>query len=612
MPRFSAFRAAVVLSIIATGIVGLMVRVAYLQTYFRQKTILRADQQQHTTRSITARRGTIFDANGHALAGTVQQQAIYIDPVFMLREYQTAPRNLNQMDMDLRKLARLIDADADELSQLIGERYEARYVRIAESRDDRTAVEVMKLGIPGVGTEPMCVRYYPMGSLAAHVLGSVGGEGNGLEGIELKFNRDLSGRNGYKRLEKDARRRPIGIDAGDYVPPVHGQHMILTIDASIQFIAEHELAAAVTEFRAESGEVIVIDPRTGEVLALANYPTFHPQHLSESRPEARLNRAIVVPYEPGSTFKPFIAGPAIMWRQTRPAEMWPIPGLSYIAPYGRGRRVTDVHHYGPLATWDVLVKSSNIGMAMMAARMGNPNLHKAVTLFGFGRPTGIELPGEDGGMVNPLRRWTRYSTESVAQGYEVMITPMQLARAFCVYANGGHLVSPRIVKGKLDPDGRLIERYPLTRLDDFPRVMDEDASGAVRQILSDVLVRGTGTKARSKAWNLFGKTGTSHISMGRAGYSQDLVNSSFVAGAPLENPRLVVAMVIHKADRRANRAYGGTVAAPAAGRVLERSLAYMQVPPSPPLQPPPPHIASVLHDFRSKLYGEPPVAAGNR
>ena len=612
MPRFSAFRAAVVLSILATGIVGLMVRVAYLQTYFRQKTILRADQQQHTTRSITARRGTIFDTNGHALAGTVQQQAIYIDPVFMLREYQTAPRNLNQMDMDLRKLAGLIDADADELSQLLGERYEARYVRIAESRDDRTAAEVMKLGIPGVGAEPMCVRYYPMGSLAAHVLGSVGGEGNGLEGIELKFNRDLSGRNGYKRLEKDARRRPIGIDAGDYVPPMHGQHMILTIDASIQFIAEQELAAAVTKFRAESGEVIVIDPRTGEVLALANYPTFHPQHLSESRPEARLNRAIVVPYEPGSTFKPFIAGPAIMWRQTRPAEIWPIPGLSYIAPYGRGRRVTDVHHYGPLATWDVLVKSSNIGMAMLAARMGNPNLHKAVTLFGFGRPTGIELPGEDGGMVNPLRRWTRYSTESVAQGYEVMITPMQLARAFCVYANGGHLVSPRIVKGKLDPDGRLIERYPLTRLDDFPRVMDEDASVSVRQILSDVLVRGTGTQARSKAWNLFGKTGTSHISMGRTGYSQDLVNSSFVAGAPLENPRLVVAMVIHKADRRANRAYGGTVAAPAAGRVLERSLAYMQVPPSPPLQAPPPHIASVLYKLNSKLYGEPPVAAGNR
>jgi cell division protein FtsI/penicillin-binding protein 2 len=383
---------------------------------------------------------------------------------------------------------------------------------------------------------------------------------------------------------------------------------VLAIDSNIQMIAEQELAAAVTEFRAESGEVIVIDPRTGEVLALANYPTFHPQNLEDSRPEQRLNRAIVVPYEPGSTFKPFIAGPALMWRQTRPAEVWPINALTYVAPYGRGRRVTDVHHYGPLCTWDVLVKSSNIGMALLATRMGNPSLHRAVTLFGFGRPTGIELPGEDPGLVYPLGRWTRYSTESIAQGYEVMITPMQLARAFCVYANGGHLVDPRIVRGRLDADGGVIERYPSRRLEDYPQVLDADSAAAMRQILSDVVIRGTGTRARSRGWNLFGKTGTSHISMGRSGYSQDLVNSSFIAGAPLENPRLVIAMVIHRADRRVNRAYGGTVAAPAAGRVLERSLAYMQVPPSPPLAPPPPHIASVLHNYNPRLYVDPPVA----
>jgi cell division protein FtsI (penicillin-binding protein 3) len=286
------------------------------------------------------------------------------------------------------------------------------------------------------------------------------------------------------------------------------------------------------------------------------------------------------------------------WNITKPNEVWPIHAIQWTTPYGR--KITDVHSYGPLATWDVLVKSSNIGMSMIGERMGNAKLHEALQSFGFGRPTGIELPGEDPGRVNPLPKWTKYSTESVAQGYEVMVTPIQICRAFCAYANGGHLVEPHLVKGTLDADGNIVSRNEPKQLKLMPQAIDRLTSLAMKRILCDVVVRGTATKARSATWNFFGKTGTAHIG-GKNGYSETKLNSSFMGGAPAENPRLVIAMIIHEPDKSLGH-YGGVVSAPAAGRVLERSLAYLDVPSSPNLPPPPPAIANVLWGYNEKLY----------
>jgi cell division protein FtsI (penicillin-binding protein 3) len=332
---------------------------------------------------------------------------------------------------------------------------------------------------------------------------------------------------------------------------------------------------------------------------LANWPTFDPQNLSESLQEQRTNRAIVEPYEPGSTIKPFIMGPALAWRVTRPNEIWPIHAISYV-PYG-SRRVTDVHFYGELCSWDVLVKSSNIGMSMLAERMGNPSLYRALKSFGFGEPSGIELPGEDGGRVNALKKWTHYSTESIAQGYEMMVTPLQLARAFCVYANGGRLIRPHIIEGTLDAEGNIKPKTFPAGVESCPRVMDNEATLQIRQILSDVMIRGTAAKKGSKYWNIFGKTGTAHISRGKSGYAPDLYNSSFICGAPLEDPRIVVVMAIHEPDRKMGY-YGGAVSAPAAVRVVERTLGYLQVPASPAIQPPPPEVVPHLKNYDAKLY----------
>jgi cell division protein FtsI (penicillin-binding protein 3) len=602
MPIFSRTRAAAILLGITLLMGVLMGRVAYLQTYGRQQTIRSADRQHMASSVWYARRGTIFDTHGNLLAGTIQTQTLFVDPTFM-REVYSAGDGLVKMDDDMAALARLLDEEPFELSKLLSERHDGRYVIVARDVSDAVREAIEKMNLPGVGFTPTSERYYPMGSLAAHVLGDVGTDGHGLEGLELEFNKLLAGRNGYQRTVKDARRRPIAVSSDDYVPPRHGEHLILTIDANIQMIAEQELDAACEKFKASRGEVIVMDPRTGAVLALGNWPTFNPQSFQDSSPEVRRDRCITDPYEPGSTFKPFIVGPAIMWGDVRADTVFPVRGSVYRTPYGR--RVSDVHGFNDLSVWDILVKSSNIGMSMLSEKIGNPTLYKAITSFDFGKATGIELPGEDSGRVNPLSRWTKYSTESVAQGYEVMITPLQLARAFCAYANGGYMVKPHVLKGVLDPDGQIIQHDTPRPLQDLPHPIDTDAAQTIRRILCDVVIRGTTTDStRSSIYNIFGKTGTSYISEGKKGYSATRYNSSFVCGAPYENPRIVVAVIIHEPDPKFGH-YGGTVSGPAARHIVDRTLTYMQVPPSPDLPLPPPQIAAVLKDYNAKLYAKP-------
>jgi cell division protein FtsI/penicillin-binding protein 2 len=602
---FSPARAKSIVAIVVALFTLMVGRVAYLQTYGRESTISRADRQQHLIMTLPARRGEIYDRNGLIMAGSIQTHELFIDPKFMQDSFQEDGRSLVDMDEALDRLAKIIDQDPFDLAKMLGDRATSRFVKVAENLDDSTVQQIEALNLPGVGIEAGSARCYPMGSLAAHVLGGVGSDGNGLDGLELKYNDLLSGRPGFAREMKDAQRRPIGVDAQDYLPPQHGQHIVLSIDANLQMIAEQELRDAVEYVHAPRGEFVVMDPNTGEILALANYPTYNPQTLSDSTPDLRRNSALVAPYEPGSTFKPFIAGPAFMWDITTPSEVWQIPGITWFTPYGRA--VTDVEHYGNLCTWDGLVKSSNILMSQLAERMGNARLHQAITSFGFGSRTGIDLPGENTGVVYPLHKWTKKSTESIAQGYEVMVTPIQLARAFCAYANGGKLVTPHLLLGTVDPNGNILSRQRPQSLDSLPQVIDPADAAEMRRILCDVVIRGTAEGMRSQIWNISGKTGTAHIAEAH-GYSPTRFNSSFMCMAPYENPRLVVLCVIHDPDRSIAH-YGAKVAAPAAVKFLERALTYMEVPSSPDLPLPSPQVASVLWDYSDKDYTDRNVGA---
>lgn len=599
MRTFSSIRAGIVIIGIGLCFTALTGRVAYLQTFGRQQTILRADREHYQSERLISRRGVIYDATGTLLAGTVQTRTLFIDPKFMQDRFQEKKRTLVQMDDAIAKLARLIDQKPYDLSKLLGERYDSRFVKVAADLDENTCKAIEAMDLPGVGLMPVNQRYYPAGSLAAHLLGYAGKEGIGLDGLEMRFEKLLAGKDGFKRTLKTFEGQGIAVAADDYVPPEHGRHLILTIDANIQMIAEQELAATCSKVKAKHGEVVVIDPQTGAILALANWPTFNPQTLDDSTPELRRNNCLVCPFEPGSAIKPFIAGPALAWNITRPEEMWPIPGISWNC-YG-SRRVTDVHGYGHLCTWDVLVKSSNIGMSMMGMRMGATNVRRALAGFEFGQATGVELPGEDPGLLPPLRLWKRDHVVSASQGYAIMVTPLQLARGFSAYANGGRLVQPRLVKGILDPEGNIESLASAPDLRSMPQVIDPVTAAQMKRILCDVTVRGTARGARSRTWNIFGKTGTAHISEGRAGYSATRFNSTFLGGAPAENPRLVIALVVHDPDRSIAH-YGGTVSAPGAGKILERALSYLQVPASPDLPVPPPHIANVLFGYNANLY----------
>lgn len=600
METFKFTRAAAGLAAIACLLLGLLGRVYWLQTSGRAPILERAERQQHSSERLAARRGSIFDSTGQLLAGSIQTQTLFFDTKELIEYYQGLKGGQTKLEQDLAALGKLIGKDGFQLLRLAGEKYPARYLEIAHDLDDSALSAVSKLDITGVGSMPANKRIYPMGSLAAHVLGTVGAEGKGLDGVELEYNDALSGEDGEKRSLKDSRRRSISTDAADYRPARHGEHLVLTIDANIQTIVEQELSATCKQYDASAGEAVVLDPMTGAIIALANYPTFSPGAIEDSVPAQRTNRVLVSPYEPGSTIKPFIVSRALDRKQVSLADMFEVNGPRWKTPYGR--TITDVHGYDRLALWDVLVKSSNIGMCQLGERLGNSELFNSITAYGFGSRSGIDIPGEDDGVVRPLAKWSKHSTDSISQGYEMLVTPLQMARGMCAIANGGKLVTPYLVNGTVDAENQTHPIAKRVTSRSFTKVIDPQTAASIRRVLADVPVRGTATKARNETYNIFGKTGTAHRAV-NGNYDQDHYTSSFVGGAPYENPRLVVAFVIHDPDR-SKAHYGGIVAAPGASRLLERALTYLQVPPSPVLPQPPAYLVDRLYDFKPNIYAK--------
>lgn len=593
-------RAGVVFALVLGAFAALGARTAWLLTEGRQRNLAQADRQQTLRENLPARRGSIFDSTGQLLAGSLQVEVVFVDPKFLIDQFNQRQRPAAELEAALDRLAPLVERDPFDLLQLVSDKYPGRYVELRRDVDSNTADAVRKLNLPGVGITRVNVRRYPQGSLAAHVIGAVGTDGKGLEGVELKFNTLLSGTDGYRISLRDARRRSIETTADDYVPPTHGNHLVLTIDARIQRIVETELAATVSFFGASGGECVVMDPQTGAVLALANVPTFDPLTIRDSTQEQRTNRSLVLPYEPGSTLKPFIVAKALDEGVVKLDQMFEINGPTWKTDYNR--TINDVHGYSRLITWDVLTKSSNIGMAMIAARMGQPMMYQGLTQCGIGRRSGIDLPGEDAGLLAPVSKWNKYSTESIAQGYELLVTPIQMARGMCVFANGGRLVQPFVVRGTLEPNGTV---KPIDELNarTFERVISTKTAADMLRVLADIPIRGTARHARLKTYNIFGKTGTAHRAVnGR--YNDTNYTASFVGGGPYENPRLVIAFVIHD-PKKSKSHFGGIVAAPAAGRILEKSLQTLGVPHSPPLAPPPASLQARLYQFDPRLYADP-------
>jgi cell division protein FtsI/penicillin-binding protein 2 len=461
-------------------------------------------------------------------------------------------------------VAHAIGDDPARIDQLVSERAERRYVVINKMLTDEQLDAVEKLDLPGLAVEPVPVRHYPQGEVAGQLVGFVGTEHKGLDGIEYILDPALQGEHGEIRTLRDARRRPLWIERSAFKPAVDGLDARLSLDVVVQAITERELAKTCEKYQAKRGQVVVMNPMNGQLLAMANWPLFDPNKDNRTDFAGRRNACITDAYEPGSVFKPFVhayatdkglaSGGTLV--DTTTAGVWR-------TPY---RRVLhDAHGHG-LVTWDkVLVVSSNIGMAKIAEQLGAKRMHAAVESFGFGSVTGTGLPGESPGILIDAKDWTKYSLSSVPMGQEIAVTPVQLAKGLSAIANGGLVVAPTILADEAEA--------PI-----FRRAISKKVADHTRQVMGRVVsAEGTGRNAVSDLYSIWGKTGTAQVP-GPGGYKHRTYASSFICGAPLRDPKLVVIVAIHEPNPDIGY-YGGVVAAPLAKEVVEQVLSYMGVAP---------------------------------
>lgn len=559
-------------------LVGGAGRLAWLERHHGEALRRRAAGQHTATTPIPAQRGEILDTKGRVLAGSVRKPSIFVDPSGVqnprFAAYSVAP----VLGLDPATLEQ-------ELIEKSGRGF--AWVKRGVSDEELERFSALRAGRHlrafGVRYEP--VRAYPHGALAAHVIGFVGAEQNGLAGIEQSYDEVLTGRDGRRAAIVDVLRRRVESLTDEYVPPRMGASVVLTIDAHIQQRTQEHLRTAVEQFKAEWGTAVVMEPQTGEVLAMATCPDFDPREpiapalrgaALDAAQERLRNRGVSDSYEPGSIFKPFIASIALDEQKTRIDEVFAVNGPA--RSFG-SRTIHDTHTYGSLALHEVISKSSNIGMALLGSRLGNERLCRYVRSFGFGDVTGIELPGEHTGLVQDFSRWGSFSTQSIPIGQEIAITPIQIVTAFSVFCNGGVLYRPRIVRGVISADGETLSdtSQPIP----IRRVLEPSTALLFRRVaLVETVTDGTGKSAAIPDWQVFGKTGTAQIARpGGRGYIPGKYIGSFIGGAPSQDPRVVVLVSIYKPS--SGKYYGGTVAAPAVGAIIADALAYMHVPPEP-------------------------------
>ncbi len=552
-------RAGIVVTVVGIAWLVLVGRLVQLQLWQQDELGDRATRQREVVEDIAPRPGDIFDRQGRLLATSVQTQSLYVIPSRLSKPWVVA-----------EQLAGALQMVPDDLFERLGRNADKHFLWVKRRLNDDEVELVRQLELPDdvYGFRAEYRRIYPQGMLAAQVIGMRDVDGVGRGGIEEGCEKSLKGQPGRRTLTRDARGRVIDITADPARPLRDGQSVTLVVDSVVQIFAETQLDQLMAEWKPESCCAIVLDPASGDVLAMASRPTIDPNHPEEASSDAWKNRAIADIYEPGSTFKPMIVAYGLDQQLIERDDFFNCER----GQYRMGRRVLHDHHgYGMLSLTDVLVKSSNIGMAKIGERLTNNGLHAAATRFGFGRPTGIELPGELSGILRPLDQWTTYSTGSIPMGHEIATTPLQLIRAHAALANGGRLVRPRLLMSEVDPETASI------RSSNVRAVGRDSAEWVVSVPMKEVITRGTGKKAQIKGYDVFGKTGTAQSLAPSGGYRHGKYIASFVCGAPVEKPQLLVLVVVNQATI-GGEAFGGRVAAPAAAEILRKALEYRHVP----------------------------------
>jgi len=541
---------------------GRMVQIQFVQ---REKFSSRATRQQRHLDVIPARPGDLYDRRGRLLATTIAVQSLFVDPARIVDSLSTACA-----------LAAATGLDPSEVQQRIIDQRDKRFLWIKRRLTEQEVAGIVSANLPATewGFRPEYLRVYPQGPLAAHVLGWRDIDGTPHGGVEEFFHTRLSGEPGHRTVVRDARGFVIDVLEADTQPARSGENIQLTLDIMSQLHVERRMDELMESYHPAGACATVLDPATGEVLAMVSRPAFDPTHPEAAPPNSWRNLSIQAAYEPGSTIKPVIVAWGLDQELLHTTDSLDCER----GAYRMGPRVLHDHHrYGVLSLKDVLVKSSNIGMAKIGEKLTNPGLYEVMTQFGFGHRTGIELPGELPGTLHPLDKWTIYSTGSIPMGQEMLATPLQILSAHAALANGGRWITPHLYLGSV---GRSSIAPNVVSTD---LVRSPSTRWVVEEALVDVVQRGTGTKAKLADYTLFGKTGTSQKMDPDGRYSHTRHISSFVCGAPVQNPRLVVIVTVDEPTKGGSD-YGGMVAAPAAADIVSDLLQYMQVPTDRPIQ----------------------------
>ncbi|MGD0962286.1 MAG: penicillin-binding transpeptidase domain-containing protein [Candidatus Acidiferrales bacterium] len=533
--------------------VAVLARLSYLQLFCYSEYFAKAQHQQQRIFEISPKRGTIYDRKGRELAVSLPMDSVFADPA-----------EITDAEMVGRLLSRILsDSPSDEIETKIREAHIP--IRLARKLSPETAERIQQMNLRGIFFQQENRRVYPQRKLAAHVLGYTDVDEKGIGGIEYALDKEIRGRPGKMMVMADGRRRWYDRQESAADP---GASVTLTVDETIQYIAEKELAQAIVDTHAKAGTVVVQDPNTGELLAVANWPTFDPNDAGSYSDEARMDRAVSAAYEPGSTFKVITLTGAIENGVTTPETMVDCQMGKILLP---GRVIHDWRPFGVMSVDKILVHSSDVGAIKVALQLGAPRFYDTIRTFGIGQLTGIELPGENRGLLRPLENWSANSIGSLAMGQEVNVTPLQIISAISAIANGGTLYRPRIIR---DMRGDLM---PLRHTEAGPRqATDQKTAAEMRGMMEDVVLEGTGKPAQLSGYTAAGKSGTAQkIDPTTGRYSVTQYNSSFVGFAPVNDPAISILVVL---DSPVGAHHGGEVGGPVFKRIAEQVLAYLAVP----------------------------------
>lgn len=517
----------------------------------------RADQQRQRVVKLAPQRGSIFDRNGVPLAVSLDAESLYADPTLIKHPQRVAGQLAPSLQMSKKKLTRLLTE-------------KKRFVWIKRKLEPDVAKQVRKLRIAGLQFVTEHKRFYPQAGVGAHVVGFTGLDPKGLEGVELEYDSLLQGEPGLLVSQRDARGRGLAV-AGQVVQGgTPGLNLQLTLDRSLQYIAEKELARAVKQAHAVGGTVVMMEPASGKVLAMAIQPGYNPNVPSRFGASSRRNRAVCDMYEPGSTFKPFLLAGALEEKIVRPGQITNCENGRYAVG---GKVIRDHKPFHNLTLQEMLKYSSNIGFAKLGKALGRKRFYSYITDFGFGEPTGLDLPGEARGLLRRPSRWFEIDLAAISFGQGISVTPIQITTAMAAIANGGLLMEPYLVERVTDAEGNTVQRHlPQVRR----RVISERTAKLVREMMVTVTQPGgTGTRAALPGYRVAGKTGTAQkVDPVTGGYSIDKRVSSFIGFVPAELPALVISVTI---DEPKGKAYGGLLAAPVFARIAEQSLSHLNI-----------------------------------